>query len=65
MGCPTWVLLPYTPDHRWLLDRDDSPWYPTVRLFRQGASRNYTDVVDRVRTELAVMASAYRSCSPD
>jgi tetratricopeptide (TPR) repeat protein len=65
MGCPTWVLLPYTPDHRWLLDRDDSPWYPTVRLFRQGASRNYTDVIDRVRTELAAMVSGYRSCSPD
>ena len=28
LGCPTWILLPYTPDYRWLLDRDDSPWYP-------------------------------------
>ena len=35
LGRPTWILLPYTPDYRWLLDRDDSPWYPTVRLFRQ------------------------------
>ena len=34
LGCPTWVLLPYVPDWRWLLDRDDSPWYPTVRLFQ-------------------------------
>jgi len=32
---PTWILLPHTPDYRWLLDRDDSPWYPTARLFRQ------------------------------
>ena len=38
LGRPTWILLPYTPDYRWLLDRDDSPWYPTARLFRQTAS---------------------------
>ena len=37
LGRPTWILLPYTPDYRWLLDRDDSPWYPTARLFRQSA----------------------------
>jgi hypothetical protein len=52
MGCPTWILLPYTPDYRWLLDRDDSPWYPTVRLFRQTETRDYVTVVDRVRTAL-------------
>jgi tetratricopeptide (TPR) repeat protein len=53
LGCPTWILLPYTPDFRWLLDRDDSPWYPTVRLFRQSASLNYDEVIPRVRAELA------------
>ena len=47
LGRPTWILLPYTPDYRWLLDRDDSPWYPSVRLFRQGASRSYAEVIDR------------------
>ncbi|MBU6461900.1 MAG: hypothetical protein KGK01_13430 [Bradyrhizobium sp.] len=52
LGCPTWILLPYTPDYRWLLDRDDSPWYPTMRLFRQTESREYTSVLDRVRSEL-------------
>ncbi|MGD0847646.1 tetratricopeptide repeat protein [Bradyrhizobium sp.] len=52
LGCPTWILLPYTPDYRWLLGRDDSPWYPTVRLFRQTEKRDYTEVVDRVRSEL-------------
>jgi tetratricopeptide (TPR) repeat protein len=57
LGRPTWILLPYLPDWRWMLDRDDSPWYPTVRLFRQGPSRNYTDVVERVRTELTELAS--------
>src|SRR6202012_5360787 len=39
-GCPTWVLLPHLPDWRWLLDREDSPWYPGMRLFRQTASRS-------------------------
>jgi hypothetical protein len=52
MGRPTWILLPYTPDFRWLLDRDDSPWYPSVRLFRQSERRDYGEVLARVREEL-------------
>jgi tetratricopeptide (TPR) repeat protein len=52
LGRPTWLLLPWTPDYRWLLGRDDSPWYPTVRLFRQDKNRNYADVVERVRAAL-------------
>ena len=52
LGRPTWILLPYVPDYRWLLDRDDSPWYPTVRLFRQTETRDYASVLDRVRSEL-------------
>lgn len=35
LGKPTWIMLPYVPDWRWMLDRDDSPWYPTARLFRR------------------------------
>ena len=52
LGRPTWILLPYFPDYRWLLDRDDSPWYPTARLFRQTEARDWGDVVERVRSEL-------------
>jgi ADP-heptose:LPS heptosyltransferase len=52
LGRPTWILLPYTPDYRWLLDRDDSPWYPAVRLFRQAEDRDYANVMKRVRAEL-------------
>jgi len=61
LGCPTWILLPYTPDYRWLLDRDDSPWYPTVRLFRQDKTRDYSSVLARVRRELDVITSARKS----
>jgi tetratricopeptide (TPR) repeat protein len=52
LGRPTWLLLPYLPDWRWLLGRDDSPWYPSMRLFRQGKTRDYGEVLDRVRNEL-------------
>ena len=52
LGKPVWILLPYVPDYRWLLDRDDSPWYPTARLFRQTAIRQYTDVLERMRADL-------------
>jgi tetratricopeptide (TPR) repeat protein len=57
LGRPTWILLPYTPDYRWLLDRHDSPWYPTARLFRQSASRDYGEVLDRVRAELTALVA--------
>jgi Glycosyltransferase family 9 (heptosyltransferase) len=58
LGRPTWVLLPWTPDYRWLLGRDDSPWYPTVRLFRQTETREYTTVVERLRNELLKIVAA-------
>jgi ADP-heptose:LPS heptosyltransferase len=60
MGRPTWILLPYTPDFRWLLDRDDSPWYPSVRLFRQSERRDYGEVLARVHEELRKLAAAFR-----
>ena len=61
LGCPVWILLPYRPDYRWLLDRTDSPWYPTARLFRQDESRDYGPVVDGIRGELAIRAAEFRT----
>jgi hypothetical protein len=55
---PTWILLPYTPDYRWLLDRDDSPWYPSARLFRQDAGRDYKSVIERIHAELRAKIAA-------
>jgi tetratricopeptide (TPR) repeat protein len=54
MGKAVWILLPFNPhDWRWLLEREDSPWYPTARLFRQPAAGDWESVVRRVGEELA------------
>jgi hypothetical protein len=52
MGKEVWVMLPYAPDWRWLLDRADSPWYPSARLFRQGAERDWAPVVAAIADAL-------------
>lgn len=52
IGKPVWILLTYFPDWRWLLGRDDSPWYPTARLFRQDESRTWDGVIARARQAL-------------
>jgi tetratricopeptide (TPR) repeat protein len=57
LGRPTWILLPYIPDWRWLLDREDSPWYPTVRLFRQASPGEWGDVIARVASALSEFAA--------
>jgi tetratricopeptide (TPR) repeat protein len=49
---PLWILLPFMPDWRWLLDREDSPWYPTARLFRQDETRGWDSVMTRVHAAL-------------
>lgn len=61
LGHPTWILLPYTPDWRWMLGRDDSPWYGTARLFRQDQQRDYAPVVKRVREALLSLLSTWSS----
>jgi hypothetical protein len=48
LGKPAWTLLPHSPDWRWLLGRDDSPWYPTMRLFRQAVPGDWSGVIGRV-----------------
>ncbi len=48
LGRPVWILTHFPPEWRWLLDRDDSPWYPTMRLFRQARSQPWGDVILRV-----------------
>lgn len=53
MGKPVWILVATSPDWRWMMDREDTPWYPTVRLFRQTVPRQWRDVFQRVAAELA------------
>jgi Flp pilus assembly protein TadD len=52
LGRPVWVLLPTVADWRWQRDRDDSPWYPTMRLFRQDVGENWSSVMGRVADRL-------------
>lgn len=58
MGTPTWVLLPLNPDWRWMLQREDTPWYPSVRLFRQEQPGDWRGVLTRVRDALHGRAGA-------
>lgn len=60
LGKPVWLLLAYVPDWRWMLEREDSPWYPTARLYRQPARGDWASVVARVRRDLAALAQARR-----
>jgi tetratricopeptide (TPR) repeat protein len=52
LGKPVWTLLPFAPDWRWLLGREDSPWYPTMRLFRQPSPGDWNTVIVKVHDEL-------------
>jgi predicted O-linked N-acetylglucosamine transferase (SPINDLY family) len=61
LGRPVWVMLQFAADWRWLLGRDDSPWYPTMRLFRQRAAGDWLEVFQRAARELgAIRPSASR-----
>jgi tetratricopeptide (TPR) repeat protein len=52
LGRPVWVLLPFNPDWRWLLDRTDSPWYDSTKLYRQERPGDWQSVFERIRTDL-------------
>lgn len=54
MGKPVWVLLPFSPDWRWMLERSDCPWYPSARLFRQTTMGDWNSVLSSVATELRI-----------
>jgi tetratricopeptide (TPR) repeat protein len=64
LGRPVWAMLAFAPDWRWLLGREDSPWYPSVRLFRQARTGDWDGVVARVREALAIRAAAVRADPP-
>ena len=55
LGNPAWILIPFIPDWRWMLDRDDSIWYPSLRLFRQTSRGDWKSVIKHVLKELEVV----------
>ena len=57
LGKQVWILLPFMPDFRWLLDRDDSPWYPTAKLFRQPQIGDWDSVIQQLISELNTLFS--------
>lgn len=57
LGRPGWVMLPFSPDWRWLLGRDDSPWYPTLRLYRQPTPGDWDSLIARAAADLAMLAA--------
>ncbi|HWY85712.1 MAG TPA: tetratricopeptide repeat protein [Gemmataceae bacterium] len=66
LGVPVWTLLPFVPDWRWLLERSDSPWYPTMRLFRQNRPADWQEVFERVAAEVCgLMSARMRSSDPE
>jgi len=64
MGRPAWAILPFSPDWRWMLDRPDSPWYPTMRLFRQKSYGDWDDVFQRVSQELQMLVAGQGPTDP-
>lgn len=57
LGKPVWILLAHAPEWRWMLERTDSPWYPTAKLYRQRARGNWAQVLARVKADLAALAA--------
>ncbi len=63
LGRPVWTMLPFALDWRWMIEREDTPWYPTMRLFRQPRPGDWMSVVARVQVELAQLAMMSRTQS--
>jgi ADP-heptose:LPS heptosyltransferase len=61
MGKPVWILLKFAADWRWLRGRDDSPWYPSARLFRQKAPGEWAELIERVKAALVDAAQGRRA----
>ena len=59
LGKPVWILLPFSPDFRWLLDRADSPWYPSARLFRQSSIGDWNGVMQELQVALNVQSGKF------
>ncbi|HSZ55046.1 MAG TPA: tetratricopeptide repeat-containing glycosyltransferase family protein [Tepidisphaeraceae bacterium] len=53
LGKPTWLMIPFSPDWRWMLDRSDTPWYPSMRLFRQASLKDWDTVIQQVADAMA------------
>ena len=56
LGVPVWTLLPFAAEWRWLLERDDSPWYPSMRLYQQPERDDWVSVFARVAAALRALA---------
>ncbi len=61
LNIPTWIALGYVPDWRWLLDREDSPWYPSVKLFRQSEIGQWDEVLSRIAEQLPSLVQQKRA----
>ncbi|NEP72495.1 MAG: glycosyltransferase, partial [Okeania sp. SIO2G4] len=64
LGKPVWILLPFVSDWRWLTDREDSPWYPTMRLFRQSKSDNWQEVCTQISQTLSTLVTGEKISHP-
>jgi tetratricopeptide (TPR) repeat protein len=65
MGKPVWTILPTVPDWRWMLHRSDSPWYPSMRLFRQKEPGQWKTVIDEIVRNLKPLLSQYAAKNPE
>ena len=65
LGQKVWTLLPYTPDWHWMLNREDTPWYPSMKLFRQAHMNNWSNAFQQVSLELNQYISDHYVTNPE